>query len=111
MVRPRLPYSLATKMGERLGQQIVVGREPGGAGDIGSEIGAKGRTRWLRADDGQQRGVVKCSLQILPSARRRHPSQRRFDITHSNAKELADFVKVEIVNWAKVVKDSGAKAE
>ena len=34
-----------------------------------------------------------------------------FDITHSNAKELADFVRVEIVNWAKVVKDSGAKAE
>jgi hypothetical protein len=24
---------------------------------------------------------------------------------------LADFVKVEIVKWAKVVKDSGAKAE
>jgi tripartite-type tricarboxylate transporter receptor subunit TctC len=34
-----------------------------------------------------------------------------FDITPSNPKELADFVKVEIVKWAKVVKDSGAKAE
>ncbi|MFI5031155.1 MAG: Bug family tripartite tricarboxylate transporter substrate binding protein [Reyranellales bacterium] len=34
-----------------------------------------------------------------------------FDITPSNPKELADFVTVEIVKWAKVVKDSGAKAE
>jgi tripartite-type tricarboxylate transporter receptor subunit TctC len=34
-----------------------------------------------------------------------------FDITPSNPAELADFVKVEIVKWAKVVKDSGAKAE
>jgi len=34
-----------------------------------------------------------------------------FDITPSNPAELADFVKIEIVKWAKVVKDSGAKAE
>ena len=34
-----------------------------------------------------------------------------FDITPSNPAELADFVTVEIVKWAKVVKDSGAKAE
>ena len=34
-----------------------------------------------------------------------------FDITPSNPAELGDFVKVEIVKWAKVVKDSGAKAE
>ena len=34
-----------------------------------------------------------------------------FDITPSNPTELASFVKVEIVKWAKVVKDSGAKAE
>ena len=34
-----------------------------------------------------------------------------FDITPSSPAELADFVKVEIVKWAKVVKDSGAKAE
>ena len=34
-----------------------------------------------------------------------------FDITPSNPAELAEFVKVEIVKWAKVVKDSGAKAE
>jgi hypothetical protein len=32
-----------------------------------------------------------------------------FDITPSNPSELADFVKLEIVKWAKVVKDSGAK--
>jgi tripartite-type tricarboxylate transporter receptor subunit TctC len=38
-------------------------------------------------------------------------SKTGFDITPSNPKELADFVKVEIVKWAKVVKDSGAKAE
>jgi tripartite-type tricarboxylate transporter receptor subunit TctC len=34
-----------------------------------------------------------------------------FDITPSTPAELADFVTVEIVKWAKVVKDSGAKAE
>jgi len=34
-----------------------------------------------------------------------------FDITPSNPAELGDFVKLEIVKWAKVVKDSGAKAE
>ncbi len=34
-----------------------------------------------------------------------------FDITPSSAVELAAFVKVEIVKGAKVVKDSGAKAE
>lgn len=34
-----------------------------------------------------------------------------FDITPSNPAGLGDFVKVEIVKWAKVVKDSGAKAE
>lgn len=34
-----------------------------------------------------------------------------FDITPSSPAELGDFVKVEIVKWAKVVKDSGAKAE
>jgi tripartite-type tricarboxylate transporter receptor subunit TctC len=34
-----------------------------------------------------------------------------FDITPSSSAELADFVTVEIVKWAKVVKDSGAKAE
>ena len=34
-----------------------------------------------------------------------------FDITPSNPAELADFVKVEIVKWAKVVKFSGAKVE
>lgn len=34
-----------------------------------------------------------------------------FDITPSNPAELTEFVKVEIVKWAKVVKDSGAKAE
>ena len=34
-----------------------------------------------------------------------------FDITPSSAAELTAFVKTEIVKWAKVVKDSGAKAE
>jgi tripartite-type tricarboxylate transporter receptor subunit TctC len=34
-----------------------------------------------------------------------------FDITLSSADELTAFVKTEIVKWAKVVKDSGAKAE
>jgi tripartite-type tricarboxylate transporter receptor subunit TctC len=34
-----------------------------------------------------------------------------FDITPSNPAELADFVKAEIVKWAEVVKDSGARAE
>jgi tripartite-type tricarboxylate transporter receptor subunit TctC len=34
-----------------------------------------------------------------------------FDTTPSSPAELADFVKVEIVKWAKVVKDSGARAE
>jgi tripartite-type tricarboxylate transporter receptor subunit TctC len=34
-----------------------------------------------------------------------------FDITPSNPTEMADFVTVENVKWAKVVKDSGAKAE
>ncbi len=34
-----------------------------------------------------------------------------FDITPSNPAELAEFVKLEIVKWAKVVRDSGAKAE
>jgi tripartite-type tricarboxylate transporter receptor subunit TctC len=34
-----------------------------------------------------------------------------FDITPSTAAELTEFVRVEIVKWAKVVKDSGAKAE
>jgi tripartite-type tricarboxylate transporter receptor subunit TctC len=34
-----------------------------------------------------------------------------FDITPSTPAQLGDFVKVEIVKWAKVVKDSGAKAE
>ena len=32
-----------------------------------------------------------------------------FDITPSNPAELADFVKVEIVKWAKVVKDLGPR--
>jgi tripartite-type tricarboxylate transporter receptor subunit TctC len=34
-----------------------------------------------------------------------------FDITPSSAADLTAFVKTEIVKWAKVVKDSGAKAE
>jgi tripartite-type tricarboxylate transporter receptor subunit TctC len=34
-----------------------------------------------------------------------------FDITASSATELGEFVKLEIVKWAKVVKDSGARAE
>ncbi len=34
-----------------------------------------------------------------------------FDITPSSPAELGDFVKLEIVKWAKVVKDSGARAE
>ena len=36
-----LARSLAAKMGEGLGQQIVVDNKPGGAGNIGSDIGAK----------------------------------------------------------------------
>jgi tripartite-type tricarboxylate transporter receptor subunit TctC len=34
-----------------------------------------------------------------------------FDITPSGTAELGEFVKLEIVKWAKVVKDSGARAE
>lgn len=34
-----------------------------------------------------------------------------FDMTPSNPAELGEFVKMEIVKWAKVVKDSGAGAE
>ena len=36
-----LARSLAAKMSEGLGQQIVVDNKPGGAGNIGSDIGAK----------------------------------------------------------------------
>src|SRR4051794_37066293 len=36
-----LARALAAKMGEGLGQQIVVDNKPGGAGNIGSDIGAK----------------------------------------------------------------------
>src|SRR4051812_15972064 len=36
-----LARALAAKMSEGLGQQIVVDNKPGGAGNIGSDIGAK----------------------------------------------------------------------
>jgi tripartite-type tricarboxylate transporter receptor subunit TctC len=81
-------------------------------------------------------GVVTCSLQTLPSVLSQIRSNKpralavsslkrnanlpdvptvdetvANDITPSIPAELADFVTVEIVKWAKVVKDSGAKAE
>lgn len=94
-------------MGDALGQQIGIDNKLGGSGNIGSEIGTKAApdgytptmatTPLMRPTDSDPGDAVRCIEGL------------RGDRPHHDGDACAG--KVEIVKWAKVAKDSGAKAE
>ena len=62
------------------------------------------------ADIAQRLNAAVLSAARNPEVRERLESLA-FEITAAPLRETADYVKTELVKWAKVVKDTGAKAE
>ncbi|OGA47167.1 MAG: hypothetical protein A3G24_21465 [Betaproteobacteria bacterium RIFCSPLOWO2_12_FULL_62_13] len=100
---------LAPRMGEILGQQLVIDYRPGAGTIIGSEIVARS------APDGYTTLVEKLNSALVQTLR--DPSIRKALIERgagpvgSTPEEHAAYIKSEIEKWRGVVKAAGIKPE
>ena len=96
---------VSPKLGEALGQQVVIDNRGGAAGNIGAEMAAKS------PPDIVKRYNAEFNKAITAPDMRKRMIENGYEPVGGEPEKLSELIRVETAKWAKVVKAAGMKVD